>query len=203
MPPQARAAFTRPMSASSFGTLWGACFKSALDAHGRATARDGTLVPPLTNDEAMRLIMAWRRAGAGYFPLWGQFAATAYGWSADNGQMDLTPTQRDAMYPVQIGKELWLALQSVAATLDDNASGPSQRLEFDRGFDDVSVQGDVAAELKADGAGTVTFRLSKGATVPPKPDPKKQTVPGWMKIVIVYFGYRVIKNITGGPRYAG
>lgn len=192
------------MTASTYATLWGACFKAALDAHGRATARDGTLVPPLTNDEAVRLIFAWRSAaiGAGGFPLWGQFAAAAYGWSADNGQMDLTPKQRDAMYPVQVGEELWLALQSVALRLDGDATG-SQRLSFDRGFDDVAVQGDVASQLKEDGAGTVTFRLSKGASVPPKPNPKKQATPTWLVLALIYAGYRVIKNVTGGPRYAG
>lgn len=202
MPPQVRA-FTRPMSASTYGTLWAACFKSALDAHGRAVARDGTLVPPLTNDEAVRLIFAWRRVASGQFPLWGQFAATAYGWSADNGVMDLTPRQRDALYPVQIGKELWLALQSLADDRDAVERGQSQRLEFDRGFDDVAVQGDVANELQADGAGNVTFRLSKGASVPPKPDPKQPPVPFWAKLALVYFGYRVLKNITGGPKYTG
>lgn len=202
MPPNLRA-FTRPITASSWGTLWGTCFQSALTAHGRANAKDGTLVPPLTNDEAVRLVMAWKRAAMGNFQLWGQFAAMAYGWRADNSVMDLTPAQRDGMYPVQIGKELWLTLQNVAAQLDEDAPG-SARLDFDRGFDDASVQGLVAAELKEDGAGNVTFRLSKGASVPPaKPDPKKQARPLWVNLAMVYVAYRVLKRVTGGPYYAG
>jgi hypothetical protein len=201
VPPNTRA-FTRPIAASSWGTIWGTCFKSALDAHGRATAADGTLVPPLTNDEAVRLVMAWHRAAPSDFPLWGQYAATAYGWRADNSTMDLTPVQRDAMYPTQISKELWLTLQSVSADLDAASSGVV-RLEFDRGFDDTAVQGQVAAELKADGAGQITYRLSKGGSVPPKPDPKKQSRPLWVSLAMIYVGYRVLKRVTGGPRYAG
>lgn len=202
MAPPTRSAFRGPITASTWDTAWGACFKSALDAHGRANARDGTLVPPLTNGEAVQLVIAWRHAAPADFPLWGQLAAIAYGWTADNGVMDLTAKQRDAMYPTQISEELWLSLQKVAFALDAARAYPA-RLTFDETFDNAQVQGAIAAELKTDGAAQVTFRLSKGAVVPPKPDPKQPPMPLWMRLALVYAGYRVLKNLTGGPRYAG
>ena len=203
MPPQMRRTFPPVITASSWDTVWAACFKSALDAHGRATA-SGTLVPPLTNGEAVMLIMAWRREvpSADTFRLWGQLAAMAYGWRADNGTMTITPKQRDAMYPSQIGKELWLALQAVALDLDDGGV-PNPRLAFDRGFDDVAVQGAIAAELKEDGAGQVVFRMAQGVTVAPPPKPKTQPRPLWVNLAMVYVAYRVLKRVTGGPNYAG
>jgi len=196
------------ITASTWNTAWGSCFSAVLAAHGKAHTKDGTLVPPLTNGEAVQLVFAWRTVGMNRgLALWGQYAATAYGWSHDNEILDLTERQRDARYPIQIAGELWLALQKVALTADNEkydggtTGGGRARLEFDHTFDDSTVQGAVAAELKADGS-DVTFRM-KGGIVAPKPKPKKQPTPLWMVLVGFYVGYRIIKNVTGGPRYAG
>jgi hypothetical protein len=156
--------------------------------------QDGAIVPPLTNGDAVALVMAWHRVARDVFPLWGQLAATAYGWTADNGMMDVSPRQRDAAYPPQIAFELWITLEKVADTLDDSTTGPG-RIEFGETFDNVATQGAVASELKNDGAAQVTFRLAKGEVVAPKRAPAPTTSP-LLKLALLYFGYHVIKRIT-------
>jgi hypothetical protein len=32
---------------------------------------------------------------------------------------------------------------------------------------------------------------------------KPPQMPLWMAVAVIYFGYRVIKGVTGGSRYAG
>lgn len=205
MPPT-RATFPPTITASQWDTAWQACFSAALKSHGRAHASDGTLVPPLTNGEAVQLVMAWHRhEGDDHFPLWGQFGAAAYGWTADNGQMDISASQRDRLYPLQLSKELWLALQQVAYRLQRDtatAAADQVRLDLTATFDDVTVQGAIANELRADGA-DVTFRKEGRMAPTAKPKPKKPTTPAWVTLAWLYFGYRVLKNLTGGTRYQG
>lgn len=199
MAPPTRRTFPPLITASSWDGVWAACFDSALRSHGKAHASDGTLVPPLTNAEAVQLIFAWR--GAGEVPLWGQYAAVAYGWTPDNGMLDVSKKQASKDYPVQIGGELWLSLQSLALGLDGKKV-PSPRLDFSATFDDSTTQAAVAADLKADGA---DVKFAQGGSVAPitKPKPKPKPTPLWLTAAWVYFGYRVLKNLTGGDRYTG
>lgn len=203
--PKPRPTFPRVMTSSTWDGLWGACFKAVVAEHGKAFAPDGTLVPPLTNGEAVQLIMAWRRAsvaviGGPAFQLWGQYAAHAYGWTADNGTMDINDIQRAKPYTQAMALDLWLAIQSLATRLDA-AGVKSPRLSFVDHFEDATVQGAIAADLAADGV-LVRLRLNGGTMAPaPKPQPKR--TPAWVQIALIYFGYRVLKNITGGPKYSG
>ena len=185
-----RATFPPLITASTWETAWASCHEAAAKANGSAT---GT--PSLTNGDAIQLVMGWPK-----FPLWAQYAAVAYGWSPKVGIMDITQAQQAKSYPSQIGKELWQALRSLASDLDAHP-GASPRLDLARTFDDVAVQGEVAAQLKQDGA-AVTFRIN-GGQVAPKVKPKKPSTPAWVTLAWVYFGYRVLKNLTGGSKYTG
>ena len=104
---------------------------------------------------------------------------------------------------------MWLALFDVAGTLDNDKPPVMPRLRLDQdAFDNSVVQGAIASQLQLDGAGPITFRIKGDSMAPspttqkPKPKPQPKT-PLWIQLTLVYLGYRVIKNITGGPRYAG
>lgn len=202
--------FPPVISASRWGTAWQSAFSSALSKRGRATNADGTLTPRLTNGEALELLWSWHLTGGrDAFPLYGQYAAVCYGWTPDNGVMDIRPAQRDALMGIEDTAALWLALFDSAGELDAKRPVVRPVLRLDHGFfDDAIVQGAVAEELKNDGADSITFRIKGDTTVPPtnitKPKPKPKTkTPLWMQVTLVYIGYRVIKNMTGGPKYAG
>jgi hypothetical protein len=141
------------ITASSWGTIWTTTFQAALRKRGRGTAPDGsTMVPRLTNGEVITLVMAWMEAATPTrFPLWYQFAALAYGWTPDNDRIDTSAKRRDALYPTDIGHELWMTTNNLSDTLQ--AETPANpRLDMDGRFDDVVFQGQVRAALMSDGA---------------------------------------------------
>lgn len=201
--------FPSVITASRWGTAWQAAFSAALKKRGRTTNADGTLTPRVTNGEALDLIWAFHQAGIAAFPLYAQYAAVCYGWSADSDIMDVRPEQRDALMSIEDTAAMWLALFDAAGNLDNEQPPQQPRLRLDQdSFDNSIVQGAIASQLQNDGAGPITFRI-KGDKVAPvpttqKPKPKPQPkIPLWIQLTLVYVGYRVIKNITGGPRYAG
>jgi hypothetical protein len=136
------------ITASSWRTIVVALASAVKDKRGSTR---------LTNGEVITVIMAWLAAIghtriAARFPLWYQFAATAYGWDPKKRDRLVTTTkQRDALYSSSLNDELWSAMTSLADELERDAWG-TPRLDLDGRFDDVVFQGEVRAALKQDGA---------------------------------------------------
>jgi len=149
--------FPSVITGSRWGTVWQSTFSAALKRRGKGTAPDGeTMVPRLTNREAVALVRAWvDAAGVTRFPLWAQFAGQAYGWNPTrDNRLDASEARRDRLMSVAITHELWVALYKVAGDFDDE-DPPTipQRLVFDAGaFDDPVYQATVRAGLASDGA---------------------------------------------------
>lgn len=144
-------------TASSWPTVIDAVFTAADKGRGSAVDVDGsTVVPRLTNREAVALIQAWRAEAnmtARNWPLWDQFAAIAYGWDPSTDTLVFTDAQADALYPDDIAVELWKALQEVAADLARERSDVPPRIELDADtFDDATMRGDVLRALDSDGS---------------------------------------------------
>lgn len=167
------------ISGSSWANVLESLWNVPLKARGKYTVPfpgpDGTLTdtvaPRLTNGDVVRIVMAYLAAVAGRrdtFPLWAQFAATAYGWdpdgkSAKRGRLfDTSTARRDAAYADPMLVELWLALMATSRELDFDKE-PNARLDLDGDFGDVVFQGEVAAALKQDGAASTSeFKMPMG-----------------------------------------
>lgn len=137
-----------------------------------------TVAPRLTNGDVIRLVMAYLAAVAGRrdsFPLWAQFAATAYAWDPERKApprkitdplirkrtsiFDTSKAHRDAPYPSPMLVEFWLALMATSRELDFDRV-PNPRVDLDGDFGDIVFQGEVAAALKEDGAAsTASFKV--------------------------------------------
>jgi len=168
-----RRTFPPVITASDWGSVFGAAFKTAANRRKRGVAPDGwTMVPRLTNGEVIQVIMGWLAADPSVkaaWPLWYQFAAVAYGWNPTTQRMVTTPKQRDALYPSDLMHELWMSQDALAYDLDKRGI-TSPRLDLDGSFDDVTMQGAVAAALAEDG-GALTWgapKPTRKATVKPK-----------------------------------
>lgn len=130
---------------------------------GFENADDGTIVPILTNGDAVTLIRAWSDAATRpRFPLGYQFAAVAYGWNgAKRDTLTITARQRDALYPTEIGKELWLAMMRLANDLDDEAvTNPKLTPDAASWSDPIWLAG-LRTELQQDGA-EAAFKIPTG-----------------------------------------
>lgn len=199
-----RLTFPPFVTASQWSTAWQTLFTRAKDVNGSTHAADGTLVPKLTNADAVSLSMAWLAAADKQrWPLWYQYAALAYGWSPDRDRLLTSDKQAARPYPVEFANDLWLSTFKLALDLDgDKVPGP--RLDMDGRFDDPVFQGEVRAALTEDGAKAPLLRREPMPTITKKkkPKPAKRTPFLWT-VAIYYLAYRVIKNVTGGARYAG
>lgn len=153
------------ITASTWTTAFNAMYSSISLLGQRTTDSDGdgSTIPRITNREAMAIISEWRTLAPlanGVWPLWYQYAAQAYAWDPSDPEtahtLVATDKQADAIYPPDMGVELWRSLRQLAHALDDNKVDAGHRLDFDRGaFDDPTIQGEVVDALKQDGA-TVT-----------------------------------------------
>lgn len=154
------------ITASSWGTVWQAAFKSALDNRGRRLF-EGTLTPRLTNREAVALVVAWHKQDPSESALWYQFAAVAYGWDPATDKLNAGWGQAGDFYPDADAKELWLYTQTLSIKLDAEGK-PSPRLDIDPdAFTSAVVLGQVKQELVNDGA-TARFIIPVPACRDPK-----------------------------------
>src|SRR5438128_2152987 len=92
----------------------------------------------LTNSDAVRFIMAWlaaipRSRHRELFPLWGQFAAAAYGWNPKTNRFNTSASHAAALYPRPLSDELWVTMRDVASRLDDEVMA-NPRLDLDGSF---------------------------------------------------------------------
>lgn len=164
-----RRTFPPFVTASAWRTAYSATWDAARKARGVEYADDGTIVPALTNGDAIALIRAWSDAATPQrFPLWYQFAAVAYGWSPDRDRLLTSNKQRDELYPTEIGKELWLAMFRLSGDLDDELAA-SPKLITDWAFDDAVYVAGLAGELKRDGAqASISWKIPTGFCVDKK-----------------------------------
>jgi hypothetical protein len=145
------------VTGSKWDTVHWSIWEAAKRARGAVKASDGTLTPRLTNREAVALVMALRNASLDgrlsprAFPFWYQFLAVAYGWDPRRDTLVATSAHADKLYPVDSGKELWLASQRFAGDLDDAGVSPGLSLDA-TDFDDLAVQASVTDALRDDGA---------------------------------------------------
>lgn len=188
MPP-ARTTYPPLITASQWATVFDATWKKTLDARKRSPSdpliRPATLInatvwesarkrsgsafpalaaPRLRNSEVITLVMAWLPpAGASRFPLWYQFAASAYGWTPKSDKLDVRARRGAAWFPDSLAADLWLSLADLAERLDaERVSSP--RTDMDGAFSDVVFQGEVRAALRGDGAAAViSAKLPTGA----------------------------------------
>lgn len=149
------------ITASSWATAYDAAWNAVKNARGFEYADDGTIVPMITNGDAVTLVRAWSDAATrSRFPLWYQFAAVAYGWSPQRDQLDATNKQRDRLFPVELSKELWIAMMRLAGDLDDEAAA-SPKLITDWQWSDPVWLASLRTELQQDGA-RATFKIPTG-----------------------------------------
>lgn len=168
MAPRTRPSTFPPfVTASKWSTAWTAVFQAALKSNGKGHAPDGTMVPRLTNAEAVTLVMGWMEAATlRRFPLWYQFGAVAYGWDPSTDKLDTSTARAAKLYPLEATHELWLATSDLSDVLDVDAP-TAPRLALDGTFGDAVFQGQVRAALREDGA-EAAFKIPLPACKDPK-----------------------------------
>jgi hypothetical protein len=156
------------------GSTWATVWEAAELAPQRRRKPLASGAPRLTNGEAVTLVMGWLDATSKpQFPLWYQYAAAAYGWDPTTGEMTALA---DDLYPASLSVELSKGTRELAARLDAEAI-KSPRLELAYGFDDSTVRGAVAAELKDDGS-IAKWRPELGAAIVKKKRRRRGASPG-------------------------
>jgi hypothetical protein len=159
MPPRIdttpRFRLTRQYTASKWSTVLDAVWTDALK-RGRQVTEDGTISPPLTNQEAVALISGTRALAAmtsDGFPLWAQYAAVAYDWDARRDRFATSVRQMGLMYPADIGVGLWSEVMHVFNQLEAERQDVPARLDINRDtFQTLAFVQDMARDLKQDGA---------------------------------------------------
>lgn len=138
--------------------------------------------PMLRNADVVTIIMAvmpttFTNPVHDNFPLWYQFAATAYGWYDVNDKLDLSAKQGERLYPLDLTIDLWRNLL-VWAQWQDEEKRAQPRLDMDGQFADATFAAQVRVALNEDGAKAewkIPLPACKdvnGKPVRPKLDPK-------------------------------
>lgn len=151
------------ITASKWSTVFDATWNAVRKARGFENADDGTIVPILSNGEAVALVSAWEQAATrARFPLGYQFRAVAYGWDgAKRDTLTISAKQRDALFPSEIGKELWIQLMRLSGDLDDEAvTDPKLTIDPTTWDNPISLAG-LRSELQQDGA-QAAFKIPTG-----------------------------------------
>lgn len=151
------AKYTLPVivDAPSWPSVVEALFTGAQDRRGRVRASDGTLSPPLSNQEAVAIIDEFRdvadKTSEGW-PLWYQFAAVAYDWDTARDRLDSGPTRGNKLYPVDVRRDLWVALMRVAGNMQAEHPGPGVIHPRASTFGSLSTVAAIRRALNEDGA---------------------------------------------------
>jgi hypothetical protein len=175
--PVARTVWPPFITGTEWTTVWQSAFSAARAKRGAGTAPDGsTMVPRITNGEAVALVRAWRdAAGSARFPLAAQFAGQAYGWNPSKGdRLITTSAQRDKLMSTAITHELWFALYKLASDFDDERPPTVARVDFDaEAFGDPVYQASVRAGLALDGAKREIVRVTRAKPGAPQRRPSR------------------------------
>lgn len=183
--------FTLPpmITASSWGSVMDALWSKS--SRGMTTDDDGTIAPKWTNREAVAVISALRGMAAlaeDGFPLWYQFAASAYDWEPGRNRLDRSEVQADRYYDAGAAVQLNLVMMRLVGELDARKRS-SPRLDLDsHSWTDAALQGELAKALREDGEAGIAFKIPlpackdpvTGKPARPVKDPKtgKWTCPG-------------------------
>lgn len=163
------------ITGSTWGNVWG--FMWEHQPRGVVTDDDGTIAPRWTNREAIAMIAALRAAAGAAFPLWYQFAATAYGWEPGKSKLDRSEAQADRDYDANAAVMLQLEISRLTADLDEQRKA-DPRLELDaQSWTDVAIQSEIAKALREDGAQT-QFKIPLPACKDPKTGKPAKPVKG-------------------------
>jgi len=171
---------------------WVTLMQSLWSQSKRGTVQDdaGIAVPAWTNREAIAVVSGLRELargapGAG-FPLWYQFAAAAYGWRPDSGDLDNSMAQADRIYPADDAVELNAELERIVTHLDLRMH-PNPRMALVDRFNSDTFLSELRTALAQDGA-DVSFKIPlpackdpvTGKPARPVKDPRtgKWTCPG-------------------------
>lgn len=165
--------------ADTWGEVWNAVWNAAQATTPAGEAPDGTIVPRLTNREAVAVVQAWRAVApmaSQDWKLWYQFMAVAYGWTPTNDTLNVSTQQAGELFPLAMSHELWVSLYNVARDLEATPRAAavkpaSVELDPDAYFD-LLVQGDLRTALIADGA---KARVASPTPATTTPAPKQKT----------------------------
>lgn len=163
------------ITGSTWENVWGAMWERP--PRGVVTDDEGTIAPRWTNREAVAVIEGLRAAASSSFPLWYQFAATAYGWTPGESKLDRSDAQADRIFDPNAAVMLMLEIQRIAHELDDKRK-PDPRLDLDaQSWSDVAVQSEIAKALREDGAQT-QFKIPLPVCKDPKTGKPAKPVKG-------------------------
>lgn len=143
------------ITADTWEDVWGQVWLRAQKARGTAQDDEGTLVPIMTNREALALVVGIRKLKTEQpFGFWYLFAAVAYGWDpVDHDYLDKSAAQADREYPPETGVALMIHLLRNVADFQMRADAGDPMVQLDKdAFDDPIVQGSIVEALKQDGA---------------------------------------------------
>lgn len=153
------------------GTTWQNVVSSLIRQQGDSRGLEvdgGETAPAMTNREALAIVSAMRAAAQRVvgFPLWYQFAAIAYGWNPQGGDLDGRDAQGDADYPPYAGVMLVQELTRLAAALDA-VHYPDARIDIPDVWAQPPLMAEIGAALQDDGA-QVAFKIPLPACKDPK-----------------------------------
>lgn len=144
------------------GSTWQNTVAALLRGQGDSRGLEvdgGDTAPAMTNREALAIVSAMRAPAQRVtgFPLWYQFAALAYGWSPDVGELDGRSEQADTDYPVYAGAMLSNELSRIAGELDA-IGAPDARIDLPDVWAQPALMAEIGAALQDDGA-QVSFKI--------------------------------------------
>lgn len=142
-------------------------------ARTEASGDDGVVAPVWSCREAAAIVAAWRtvaRLTADGFPLWYQFAASAYGWDPAEGKLRQYDDQASALYPPEDAAALVSEIDRIAAARDQAqvvVPRDQPALALVDVWNDPQFLDDIKAAMAGDGA-VVEWKIPIPACKDPK-----------------------------------
>lgn len=150
------------ITASSWATAVSSLLSQLRTSRGTDVDEDGKAAPVMTNREALAIVEALRRPAQRVltgWPMWYQFAAIAYGWSANDGTplLDGSDDRADADFPQYAAVMLCEEILRLANGLDA-VRYPDVRIDLSDVWAQPALMSEIGAALQDDGA-RVSFKI--------------------------------------------
>jgi hypothetical protein len=166
------------------GTTWANVFGALWEQTPRGVdVSEGASVPKWTCREAVAVCWALKRTGS--MPGWYQYAAVAYDWNPDTGNIDQSDRQADSQYPAYA--EILLRGEVKRAQVALEQSKPKDpSLDVEDVYDLPDVQSEMLMGLKSESQFKIPLPACKGKngkpTMPIYKDGKLQCPGGLVTI---------------------